>query len=201
MIHNDKNNKKYIGCTKDYDMRVKQHLRYLKGNYHHNHKLQDDYNKLNLKLEFEILYQSSDESSAFNMEEKLIQDNSTQIVGYNLSDGGLRNKGYTQSDYAKAVASKIHSQKVGELNSFYGKKHSDETKQKISDAKRGKEGHKHTEEYKKNASLNSVKNKKIFYYGEEYRSITHASEITGTTRTTIRKRLNDVNNKEAYFID
>lgn len=201
IIHNDKNEKKYIGCTKNYNDRIKQHVRYLKGNYHHNSKLQDDFNSLNLALNFEILFQSENEEEAFKMEEELINIHKTKSIGYNLSDGGKFNRGYTQSLHAKEVASKVHSSKLGNLNSFYGKHHTDEAKEKIANSKRGKVGRKNTEDYKLNASLTSVKNKKIYYYGEEYRSITYASEITGNTRKTIRSRVNDINNKEAYFIE
>ena len=45
MIQNSINNKIYIGKTKDLNKRWKRHKRYLKGNYHYNKNLQEEYNE------------------------------------------------------------------------------------------------------------------------------------------------------------
>lgn len=200
IINNDKNNKKYIGCSKNIDQRIKQHLRHLKGGYHHNKKLQSDFNNLKFNISFEMIYESNDKLDAFEKEEYFINKYDSKNNGYNLNDGGLVNKGYTQSEIAKKKASEVHSKKTGNLNSFFGKKHTEESKLKISQAKKGKPSYKRSEEYKENAKLNSPKNKKIFYYGKEYISISEAIRKSGNCKATIRKRINDDNNKEAYFI-
>ena len=49
MISNNVNDKKYIGVTKQFDLRVKQHLRALKGNYHHNSELSNDFLLYNME--------------------------------------------------------------------------------------------------------------------------------------------------------
>ena len=54
-IINLNNNKKYIGITKRFEERKKEHIRYLKGNYHKNKYLQYDYN-LNHEFTFKIIY-------------------------------------------------------------------------------------------------------------------------------------------------
>lgn len=45
-ILNTKNNKVYIGQTKDYDKRIREHLQYLKNNTHQNKYLQRTYNSI-----------------------------------------------------------------------------------------------------------------------------------------------------------
>jgi len=49
--------------------------------------------------------------------------------------------------------SEIGKKKVGNLNPFFGKSHSDVTKRKISEAKRGKPGRQMTEEMRLDCSL------------------------------------------------
>lgn len=201
IIKNNINDKKYIGCTHNIQQRIKQHMRYLKGGYHHNRNLQLDYDNFDdIELTFDILFESADEEEAYIKEEELISKYDSINKGYNLALGGKYNKGYIQSEYAKKVASEVHSKKVGHLNSFYGKKHSEESKRKMSEKLTGRKGHSHSEEYKLNSARNSPHNKAIYYYGREYISITQASNLTGNTRKTIRLRLNDDNNKEAYFL-
>lgn len=52
-------------------------------------------------------------------------------IGYNLTLGGEGKSGYKHTPETKALLSKIAAQKIGELNPFYGKTHSNLTKDKI----------------------------------------------------------------------
>lgn len=200
MLHNDINDKKYIGCTKQLDLRFKQHLRSLKGGYNSSKSMQNDYDKFKFNISYKILFETDDKDLAYSKEEEIIYKFNTKNVGYNSSDGGLFNKGYVQSDYAKEVASKVHSQKTGEKNSFYGKKHSEETKLKLSQLAQGINRYDRTDEYRDMMSKSNPLKKQIYYYGKIYHSIGYASRVTGNTRQTIRKRLNDNSNNEAYFM-
>ena len=93
------------------------------------------------------------------LEESLIKTHKTQEFGYNIQFGGNNHKlseetkrkigeankislkGNTWSDEQRELMSKMFS---GENNPFYGKTHSEETKQKISSALKGKhKGEKH----------------------------------------------------------
>lgn len=74
--------------------------------------------------------------------------------GYNVSAGGICLKGEENPFYGKTHTtetlnhlSNIASQRVGKLNSFYGKQHSEETKAKISEANKGKKHSTHTKDY------------------------------------------------------
>ena len=81
----------------------------------------------------EILYEVSTVEEANKLEIELIKQYKANdpAFGYNLQDGG---KNGLQSDETKA---KIRAKQLGSNNSFYGHKHSEETKKRISEANTG----------------------------------------------------------------
>lgn len=79
----------------------------------------------------------------------------------------------------------LASQRTGELNSFYGKTHSEETKFKIRE---------------KNKLLKPVNRIKLSIDGVEFDSYNDASKITGISVTTIRWRCLSVNKKFDNYI-
>lgn len=191
---------RYIGVTKQFELRKKQHIRALNGSYHHNAKLLQDFNENKLSLEFYILFETSDMDLAYEKEEYYVKKFNTKIEGYNLADGGKYNKAYKQSEYAKSVASKVHSKKVGELNSFYGKKHSEETKRKISDSKKGKKGTPLSVQQREILYANNPRRMEVSCYGVIYDSFTKASESLGVDRKKISKMAYDKNNKDIFLV-
>jgi hypothetical protein len=68
------------------------------------------------------------------------KDNETGILR-NLTDGGDGVSGYKHSDDFKKWQSNQKKNLTGELNPFYGKKHNEETKQKMSLDRKGKVRH------------------------------------------------------------
>jgi len=130
-ITNLVNNKKYVGQTiKDNpNNRWKEHINVAKRNSpYHIHKAIIMYGVKN--FQFEVIDGSASNIDELNdLEEFYIGFYDTfKGVGYNSTSGG---DNFIHSEETKKKMSLRHA---GEKNSFYGKKHSNETKQKISKA-------------------------------------------------------------------
>ncbi|AMR46921.1 GIY-YIG nuclease family protein [Bacillus subtilis] len=206
MIMNKQNKKIYIGLTKNVnnaDDRFKQHIRYLKGNYHHNHKLQRDFNlhKCTDMYTHHLLCKCSSIKLAEKMEKFFIAYYNSKYCGFNLNDGGLSNKGYTQSDYAKKVASEVHSKLIGEKNPFFGRRHSEKTKMIISKKNKGRnKGIPKSDSHIKKMIENNARAKKVFVGGQIYSSCSQAQLHTGIDRKKISKLASDDSITNIYFI-
>ena len=81
----------------------------------------------------------------------------------------------------KDILSEIASQKTGEKNPFYGKCHTEETKQKISEARKG--------------TYHGTQNIPIIVEGIHYESLSCASKALNIPRATIRWRVLSENPK------
>lgn len=100
----------------------------------------------------EILYDNLTEEESFQLENEVIEslvfnegysieirDFCERNIGFHLvnqSFGGEGSSGYKLSDETKQ---KMSEQRKGENNYFYGRKHSDETKKKLSETRKEKE--------------------------------------------------------------
>ena len=95
--------------------------------------------------------------------------------GVPLSEEARLKRKQTMSDpLVRKKLSDIGKSKVGELNNFYGKSHSDETKQRISKTKKGSK---------------AVNRKPVVIDGIEYESIKQAHLMTGISKYLIRKTI------------
>lgn len=130
MILNIENNKMYIGSTVDSEKRFRSHLNGLRGQYHENRKIQKDFNIYGEEcFRFITLCETVSIEERLEIEESLIQGMRTFDIGYNLSlDGRGR---YILTEETRKLMSKNNT---GESNPFYGKTHSEESKEKISKA-------------------------------------------------------------------
>lgn len=82
----------------------------------------------------------------------------------------------------------------GEKNPFYGKKHSDEAKRKISQANKGRlAGIEKSEEHKRKMRESSPTNVKVSVDGAIYKSFSEASLALGINRKTISNRARNPN--------
>ena len=74
----------------------------------------------------------SDEES-LEKEKQLISlyDATNNRKGYNLTNGGEGKTGYRHTPETRKILSELASKKIGKLNPFYGKTHSDSAKNKI----------------------------------------------------------------------
>lgn len=188
------------------DNRFNQHMRSLRGGYHENYRFQSDYNvfKATHIYTYKPLFETDDLNEAGDKEEEFIRRYNTTNpqYGFNLSTGGLANKGYKQSDHAKKIASQTHSKKTGNLNPFYGKNHTDQTKEMISSKNKGRlKGIPKSNSTKEKMARNNAKSKSVSVDGVIYRSCTYASEIIGICRKKIAKMASDPNIPNVFFVN
>jgi len=135
------NGKQYVGQTNNIERRERQ-WRDLTTYYANNELTNDrqEHGLENFKTEILAIVDTREES--WELEKKYILEYNTLYPnGYNVSTGGGR--GFT---YQEERNKKISEAKKGENNYWFGKKFSDEHKQKISKANKGK---KRSEEFKK----------------------------------------------------
>lgn len=134
-ITNNVDGKVYIGQSQDVDKRCRYHFIILRNGNHINKHLQNAYNKYGENsFTFDIIEEccvdSLDEREIFYIEKLKAFNN-----GYNMTIGGGGRRGYQLSDESKE---KIRQALYGN-KAFLGRKHSDETKKKISIANKGHE--------------------------------------------------------------
>lgn len=142
MHQNKINEKKYIGITKQtLSQRSKANgLGYKNCCYFYNAIKKYGWNN----FDHIIVYVDLTEEEACLKERELIQQYNTmnEKYGYNLTSGGEKGVHFSQSTLEKKRINMTGSKnpnygKVGPLNPFYGKKHSDETKQYLSKIQKG----------------------------------------------------------------
>ena len=148
-IENLANGKKYIGQTIELNKRWHHHILLLRKNGHRNKYLQNSWNKHGEEnFKFYILEYCEPSIEILNsLEAYYINKLKTKNPhGYNLTDGGDGTPGREQTEEFKIFISGVMS---GNKN-WLGKKHSAETKKKMSEAQRGEKhpmfGKHHTKE-------------------------------------------------------
>ena len=164
-IENIINNKKYIGQSVDVDGRWSKHQSCLNKDNHDNDYLQhswDKYGKENFKF-YILEYCEKDELDEKEIYYMNLYNTMNREYGYNLKSGGqmtnqlseeVRNKisesnkkVYENSDLRKTRSidalnqwanPEIKKKIMGENNGMYGKHHSEESRRKMSENKKGK---------------------------------------------------------------
>jgi len=220
-IINSKNGRYYIGSSLDYKKRKRDHFNLLKRGNHHNKPMQEDYNIYGAEsFKFEVLklFNGIDRNALFDIEQEFISK-SNESMRYNLYDNafGMSYRGKDNPMFGKTHSEEIR-QKLSEINSgennpwygnsdhmkmmrsritkrFDGRKHTEETKLKMSVAHMGREK---TESERRKLRLNNGNNVGIFIDGLFYRSMAEASRQLGISRTTITSRVNNPRFKNYY---
>lgn len=201
-IKNIDTNSHYIGMTKNGFNRFRQHIRSLKIEKCSNSRMQLDFSQGFTNLVFKVIDIAFTLDKASELEVLHIKNYREKGYRlYNLASGGYKiTKGYKQSEYAKQVASKVHSQKIGDKNSFYGKQHTEETKRLLSKKNKGRVLGPFSEERKRKMSLASGKAKKVIVDNVVYHSMTEAERVLNISRKKIAKMAKDEEVKNVYFI-
>ena len=132
-ISNKINNKIYIGSSKDILDRWADHKKELRHNYHGNPHLQNSWNKYKEEsFRFEILELTPLELLLVREQEWLDSSGCCdKKIGYNCSKIAGNPPTRNHSDESKKYLSEINS---GENNAFFGKNHSQETKNKMKES-------------------------------------------------------------------
>ena len=91
-------------------------------------------------IEHIIIAKGLDKETAEWLETELIRelDTTNTLYGYNVSTGGEGGNGCKRSEETRQKISENHTDNSGENNPFYGKHHSEETIQKLSELAQGK---------------------------------------------------------------
>lgn len=164
-IENTVSNKKYIGQSVNIEDRWRRHITELRNGKHHNSHLQNTWNKYGENsFKFYILeYCDIDELDEKERYYIKLYNTMDRDYGYNLQSGGQAtnhhsdeskkkisesNKKAYQNEELRKLRSKdalrqwsnpeIKEKIIGVNNSMYGKHHSKESREKMSDAKKGK---------------------------------------------------------------
>lgn len=154
-IENLINHKKYIGQSVDIDNRWRQHKNELNNNTHFNDYLQKSWNKHGAdSFRFYVLeYCDVNQLDSLEVYYIDIYETLNRDKGYNLTSGGTDNKMYSDETRIKisnalkghkvSLESRIkisenHADVSGDKNGMYGRRHSEEAKQRVSRANKGK---------------------------------------------------------------
>lgn len=154
-IENLINYKKYIGQSVNIHNRWRQHKNELNSNMHFNDYLQKSWNKYGAEnFRFYVL-EYCDVDRLDNLEVYYINLYKTlnRNHGYNLTSGGSDNKiysnetririsnalkGHKVSLESRIKISKNHADVSGDKNGMYGRRHSEEAKQRVGQANKGR---------------------------------------------------------------
>ena len=132
MATNTINGKSYVGMTKhDFEQRKYMHLFYQKNPKHYFHRALKKYNADN--FQWSILKNCITTKELCDWEKFYIKFFHTQAPnGYNLTNGGDGAGGLPLSEKTKKLLSDAAKKRYQRKdNPFYGKKHSEETKEKM----------------------------------------------------------------------
>lgn len=143
-IVNNINFKIYIGSSIHVNKRLYEHRSSLRGNCHRNAHLQRAWNKYGEEnFSFEILEIIDDNVDILRKREQYWMDYYKSYdlnIGYNISHSAIGNSGHEISEETKE---KIRNKTIGELNHFYGKHHSEKTKEQMRQNHANVSGGKH----------------------------------------------------------
>jgi group I intron endonuclease len=150
VILNLKNNKRYYGSTDDFYDRKSAHLCYLRKKKHTNKNLQKDFNIYGEdSFNFKIIISHGDREYLYQKEQSLIDKYINSGLLYNMGNNAKARKGIPCPEKIKE---KLSRERTGKNWVWFGKKHSDETKEKIRKANTGTV---FTEERKRKIGLKS----------------------------------------------
>lgn len=167
-MHKNKiNGKVYIGLTGR-----KPEYRWSNGNgYKHNPYFYSAIQKYGWDgFEHKIIKDNLTEQEAQDLEVSLISkyDSTNRLYGYNVLLGG--NLGTLGVEMSKETRQKMSESRMGKLNHFYGKQHTDKSKEKMSIAKIGKYCGENSWNYGKHVSDETKKKISDFNKGKRTRS-------------------------------
>lgn len=209
MIINNLNNRKYIGRTKHPKDRRATHFNLLRQGLHHSSKMQKDFDIFGEEnFEFVILRENVLDSEKEELE--LINLNND---GYNMIKQSKGVENYIHHGNSNGMYGKKHTEEsknrmsetkkdmyVGENNPFFGKNHSEESKEKISNSKKGNgKNIPKSDSHREKIKMSNPKRKPIIIDNVKYNSIGEASRILDIDRKTITYRLNSKNFKNYNY--
>jgi group I intron endonuclease len=137
-LENKINGKKYIGKAVNPKVRLATHISNSKKDSKHTKYIHRAIAKYGIdNFWFRCIGFEFSENEILERERYLINflDTTNPQNGYNLTLGGEGKSGYKHTVESKKILSDLGSKKVGELNPFYGRIHSDTVKEAIQSAR------------------------------------------------------------------
>jgi len=182
MIKNINNGKVYIGSAKKIVVRLSQHIHELKGSKHHNTHLQNAWNKYGEKSFIcGVIEVIDNENMLTQFEQKYFNyyHSCNQKFGYNIAPIAKSNLGckHTKGKKEKSVRMR------GKGNNFFGKKHTEETKERI--------GFNNFQRKLSNKDIDNIK----YLYKNENLTQTKIAKMFGVTPPHISKIVNNKRRK------
>jgi group I intron endonuclease len=135
LITNTENTKKYVGITKfSLEERFSQHI---KRGFILTEAIQK-YGYQNFSID--LIEEVESAERAYELEQYYIKEYNTKVPnGYNLTDGGDGIFGWeVTEEYRQECSERVKQLHKEKKVGMYGKKHSDDTKRKMSEASKGK---------------------------------------------------------------
>lgn len=226
IIQNNQNDKFYVGRSNNVKERFRKHKKMLANGCHDNIYLQRAWDKYDGDFTFKVIHNidtgdiEKDRLLAIEKEQEVIDANTIGVTIYNLSKSAStgvtcgeqhRYYGLTPREWmgeeSYAISQKKKSEKAkGENNPFYGRHHTEETKEILRSKcrnfgeKNGFYGKTHTEETLDKLRKNAKNAKRIMFEGNEYPSINQAVRETGHTKARIKYRLKSENYIDCYYL-
>lgn len=152
---------KYVGSTRRPDNRESSHFSKLRKNIHANSYLQNAWNKYGPEaFEFSIVKRFESEDDMRECEQEILNKYITEENWSDLYNIGINVSNYEFSEETREKLAASGKRRIGAKNPFFGKIHSDKTKEAISKAKVGTQtgsenhffGKTHSEESKRKIS-------------------------------------------------
>ena len=183
-IRNSVNGKIYIGSTiSSFKLRWRQHISKLRTNKHENAHLQSSYNKYGEEsFVFSILYISVSDADIRNFEQKTLDSLHTYepSIGYNLDK--VVDRSIRSEQTKRRISISLKGKRLGELNGFYGKTHSQEVRNAIRLAHLGKH---HSEETR--CKMSEKRKIKVRINNVIYPSIKEAALALNMSKATLSR--------------
>ena len=136
-IHCSGNDKNYIGSTINLLKRKSSHFAALRRGNHDNPIMQHSFNKYGEDTFtfsiIEIVEDNMSRSDLFEVEQKYMDASNIVELGFNIS---IMAKVCVKKEYSEEEKSRMRNRMLGKLNHFYGKRHSEETKNLIKEKAR-----------------------------------------------------------------
>ncbi|UVD32212.1 putative homing endonuclease [Vibrio phage phiKT1028] len=204
----------YIGSCENVNERFQRHIDELNRDAHHNQNMQELHND---GKEFYLFYgEHETREEAYQEEEKLIKENKDNPLMLNISLGARGGDNLTLNPNREAIIQKMtdhlkvrYSQlseeerkakygRSGEANGMYGKNHSEESKQKMSDTAKGRptwnKGIPMTEEHKQKF-MTYIENRDTSGEANPFFGKSHSEETKEKISETKRRNLIDKFNR------
>jgi len=202
LIKNRFNNKVYVGSSENVRKRIIGHLSDLRSNRHHSKHLQKSWNKYN-NSNFSVHILEYTTIDCLLKREKYWLDfylSYNKNYGYNLCKFPENTKGRKHSEETKLkISNNRKGLTIGDKNPFYGKKHTKEFLNKISEERKITYKGKNNPNYRKDVLIEDI----IEMYNK-LKSTEKVCEHFKLTRDTIARRLKIVGlkfNRQRKLVD